>query len=461
MKLVAVTACPTGIAHTYMAAEKLRMAAEELGVELKVETRGSAGIADELTEEDIRLADAVILAVSVSVDKSRFAGKIVVEAPIAEAIRRPAVLIRQAEAMARANQDSAVPQDEAAAELSNSGRDDAPKTEADQPAGGGASEWLKPVMTGMSYVIPFLMIGGIFTFLHARWNIPVFEAIGDAAWTLAVPVFTGFVAYSVADRPGIAAGATAGLVLALKHPGAGLLGGLAGGLLAGYAAKALKAVKLPGQLSGLMPVFFVPLISSLAAGYAMLAVLGAPLAKAQDVISSGMQGMPLAARLALGMLIGAMLAYDLGGPVNKIAYFFGLMMMAGGVFEPQAASMAAGMVPSLAVALAALAAPQKYSDKERKAGKSAWLYGISYVAEGALPFLSRDPKKVKAALVIGGATAGGLSMAFGLTLPAPHGGLFVLPFVSSPPLFLAAVAAGMLAGAVTLNLLKREAARSR
>lgn len=483
-KLVAVTACPTGIAHTYMAADALKYAAEELGYDLKVETQGSSGN-EKLTQADIDAADAVIFAVSVNVrERNRFAGKPFVESPVKRGIDEPKEMI--AEALAEAEN----PNGARVAAAASSAEDSAGATE-----GAWGSRIYKAVMTGISYMIPFVAAGGILVALGF-----VFEAItmpnlgdvntkailesatlfnlGDVHWTLylgavlqtiggfglslMVPALAAYIAYGLAQRPGIAPGFIAGSVALAVN--AGFLGGIVGGILAGLIAYALGTLKLPRWLGSMMPVVVTPLVTSLVAGLLMYLLLGAPLAWVMTTLQDWLTSMSGGSALVLGLILGAMMASDLGGPINKAAYLFATAGLSSGATvnqEIMAAVIISGMVPPLAMALATTLRPKLFNENERENGKAAWLLGASFISEGAIPFASADPARVIPSTIVGGALAGAISMGAHVASPAPHGGIWIIGLAQNPLMFLVAVVAGTVVSALVYVVLKSVGARSK
>lgn len=483
-KLVAVTACPTGIAHTYMAADALKYAAEELGYDLKVETQGSSGN-ETLSQADIDAADAVIFAVSVNVrDRNRFAGKPFVESPVKRGIDEPKEMI--AEALAEA-------------ENPNGARVAASASTSDDSAGASEGAWgsriYKAVMTGISYMIPFVAAGGILVALGF-----VFEAItmpnlgdvdtkailgsatlfnlGDVHWTLylgavlqtiggfglslMVPALAAYIAYGLAQRPGIAPGFIAGSVALAVN--AGFLGGIVGGILAGLIAYALGTLKLPRWLGSMMPVVVTPLVTSLVTGLVMYLLLGAPLAWVMTTLQDWLTSMSGGSALVLGLILGAMMASDLGGPINKAAYLFATAGLSSGATvnqEIMAAVIISGMVPPLAMALAATLRPKLFNENERENGKAAWLLGTSFISEGAIPFASADPARVIPSTIVGGALAGAISMSAHVASPAPHGGIWIIGLAQNPLMFFVAVLAGTVVSALVYVVLKSVGARSK
>ena len=483
-KIVAVTACPTGIAHTYMAADALKYAAEELGYDLKVETQGSSGN-EKLTQADIDAADAVIFAVSVNVrERNRFAGKPFVESPVKRGIDEPKEMI--AEALAEAEN----PNGARVAAAASSGEDSAGATE-----GAWGSRIYKAVMTGISYMIPFVAAGGILValgFVFEAITVPnlgevntkaILESatlfnLGDVHWTLylgavlqtiggfglslMVPALAAYIAYGLAQRPGIAPGFIAGSVALAVN--AGFLGGIVGGILAGLIAYALGTLKLPRWLGSMMPVVITPLVTSLVAGLAMYLLLGAPLAWVMTTLQDWLTSMSGGSALLLGLILGAMMASDLGGPINKAAYLFATAGLSSGATvnqEIMAAVIISGMVPPLAMALATTLRPKLFNENERENGKAAWLLGASFISEGAIPFASADPARVIPSTIVGGAIAGAISMGAHVASPAPHGGIWIIGLAQNPLMFLAAVVAGTVVSALVYVVLKSVGARSK
>ncbi|MGW4525336.1 PTS fructose transporter subunit IIC [Amycolatopsis sp. NPDC004378] len=462
MKFVAITACPTGIAHTYMAAESLEQTAQANGDTIVVETQGSAG-SEPLSAEDIASADAVIFAADLTVQgRERFAGKPIVEAPVKAAINDAAGLFERAKAAARE------PVAPAAPELTS-------KVGANDNAGTKVRQWL---MTGVSYLIPFVAAGGLLIALSfalggykivdapkvtqhfdsgsvAGWAALMFQ-IGSAAFDFLVPVLAGFIAFAMADRPAIAPGFVGGAIAVTV--GAGFLGGLVAGLLAGGVVMALKKIQVPKAMRGIMPVVVYPLLGSIVVGVLMYVVVGKPIAAATSGLTHWLNSLSGVSAVLLGALLGLMMAFDMGGPVNKAAYAFavgGLTTGATASLQIMAAVMAAGMVPPLALALASTVRKKLFTEAERENGRAAWLLGASFITEGAIPFAAADPFRVIPSIMLGSAVTGALSMAFGATLRAPHGGIFVLPLIGSPLLFLLALVAGTAVASVSVILLKQ------
>jgi PTS system fructose-specific IIC component len=466
MKFVAITACPTGIAHTYMAAESLEQTAKANGDTIVVETQGSAG-SEPLSAEEIASADAVIFAADLAVQgRERFAGKPIIEAPVKAAINDAAGLFERAKAAAREPVAAGAPA--ATPELTS-------KVGANDGFGTRLRQWL---MTGVSYLIPFVAAGGLLIALSfalggyqivdapkvtehfdagsvAGWAALMFQ-IGSAAFDFLVPVLAGFIAFAMADRPAIAPGFVGGAIAVTV--GAGFLGGLVAGLLAGGVVMALKRIQVPKAMRGIMPVVVYPLLGSIVVGVLMYVVVGKPVAAATTGLTNWLNGLSGASALLLGAVLGLMMAFDMGGPVNKAAYAFavgGLTTGATASLQIMSAVMAAGMVPPLALALASTVRKKLFTEAERENGRAAWLLGASFITEGAIPFAAADPFRVIPSIMLGSAVTGSLSMAFGATLRAPHGGIFVLPLIGSPLLFLVALLAGTAVAAGSVILLKQ------
>ncbi|WP_411761568.1 PTS fructose transporter subunit IIABC [Streptomyces tunisiensis] len=456
-RIVAVTSCPTGIAHTYMAAESLENAGRETGVEIVVETQGSAGFT-RLDPAVIAAADGVILAHDVPVrEKQRFAGKPTVDTGVKAAINRPADLIGEVRDKAARGETTEAAQ-AGSAPVERAGTDD-------EGYGTRLRRWL---MSGVSYMVPFVAAGGLLIALGfaiggyeineapsvmdhfvwtqaASWGALLFQ-IGGVAFGFLVPVLAGYIAYGMADRPGLVPGFVGGAISLTIN--AGFLGGLAAGLIAGGVVLAIQKVNIPAALRGIMPVVVIPLISSAVVGFLMFVVIGKPIAEAQKGMTDWLSGLTGANAVLLGALLGLMMCFDLGGPVNKVAYTFATAGIAvanpsDSAMKVMAAVMAAGMVPPLAMALATTVRGRLFNRAERENGKAAWVLGASFISEGAIPFAAADPLRVIPASMAGGAVTGALSMAFGATLRAPHGGIFVVPLIGNPLLYLVAIAAGV------------------
>ena len=502
MKFVGVTSCPTGIAHTYMAAEGLEQAARAAGHEIEVETQGSAGL-EPISPETIAAADAVIFAVGVPVrDRGRFAGKPLVEADVKKAISDGPGLIAQAVAAveeAQANPE-AFAESQAAKPAGSRGGGLVSKVDSSAPVGTRIRQWL---MTGVSYMIPFVAAGGILialgfmvaqlaggkegaivvTKLYAltgppdpnpthiinivtdfnpadgmHWAALLF-LVGAASFSFLVPILSGFIAFAIADRPGLAPGIVGGFIASTI--GAGFLGGIATGLIGGFVALWISRWKVPKGVRGVMPVVVIPLLSVLITGAALILILGHPLKALTDGLASWLHGLSGTNLIVLGVILGLMMAFDMGGPVNKTAYTFATTGLAAAAtaagstnLKVMAAVMAAGMTPPLGLALATTVRRRLFSEAERENGQAAWLLGASFITEGAIPFAAADPLRVIPSCMLGSAFTGGLVMAFGNTLRAPHGGIWVTPLISSPLLYLLAIAIGMVITAAAVIALK-------
>ncbi|MGM0854487.1 MAG: PTS fructose transporter subunit IIABC [Bacillota bacterium] len=454
-KVLAVTACPTGIAHTYMAADALKAKAKEIGVNLKVETNGSGGAKNVLTSEEIENAVAIIVAADTKVEMNRFKGKPVMEVPVAEAIRRPEELLNMA-----MKQEAPL----------YKGREQSGETQAG-PEKKQKTGFYKHLMNGVSNMLPFVVGGGIliaisflFGIQSANPDSPEYNEFaamlmkigGDNAFYLMVPVLAGFIAMSIADRPGFAPGMVGGLIAATGQ--SGFLGGIIAGFLAGYVVLGIKRLtnNFPPSLEGIKPVLIYPLLGIFITGFIMLQFLVEPLSAVNTGIQNWLDGLGTGNLILLGLVLGGMMAVDMGGPINKAAFTFGIAMIEGGNLAPHAAIMAGGMVPPLGLALATTFFKKKFNDNERKAGIAAYFMGASFITEGAIPFAAADPFRVIPSIVTGSAVAGALAMFFGIGLPAPHGGLFVFPVVEGNPfLYLLAVLIGSVITAVMVGLLKK------
>lgn len=472
MKLIAVTSCPTGIAHTYMAAEAIEQAAKAAGHEIHVETQGSAGI-EPVSPEAIAAADAVIFAADVEVrDKHRFAGKPLITGTVKDGINRAADLVARAEAAANDGGAATTSAAEPALATKNEGGS----------FGANLRGWL---MTGVSYMIPFVAAGGLLIALAfligggevvnkvngGTFNGVDYEAIADptkilaeagiagllfklgaTAFGMLIPILAGFIAFAIADRPGIAPGVVAGLLASAV--GAGFLGGLVGGLIAGAAAYYLGKIVVPNAVRGMMPVLIIPLLATFIAGFAMLQLVGPPMADLNTALTDWLSGLDGTSKVVLGLILGGMMAVDLGGPVNKVAYTFGVAGLTTGNYEPMAAVMVAGMTPPLAMALATVVRPKLFNEAERKAGESAWLLGGSFITEGTIPFAAADPLRVLPSVIVGSAAAGALSMALDVSSKAPHGGIWVTGLIGNPLGYIAAILLGTLVSAAAVIVLK-------
>ncbi|BCD88406.1 PTS fructose transporter subunit IIBC [Pseudomonas solani] len=448
-RLVAVTACPTGVAHTFMAAEALKQAAARLGMELQVETQGSVGARDPLPAEAIAAADVVLLATDIEVDTARFAGKRVYRCSTGVALKQSEATLRKALADAQVQQ---------------AGKPGSPQAEGQ----GEAKGVYKHLLTGVSFMLPMVVAGGLLIALSFVFGIEAFKEQGtlaaalmqiggDTAFKLMVPLLAGYIAYSIADRPGLAPGMIGGLLAATL--GAGFIGGIIAGFLAGYSAKAISRwVRLPQSLEALKPILIIPLLASLITGLVMIYVVGKPVAGMLAALTQFLDGMGSTNAILLGVLLGGMMCVDLGGPINKAAYAFSVGLLASHSYAPMAATMAAGMVPPIGLGIACLLARRKFAQSEREAGKAALVLGLCFISEGAIPFAAKDPLRVIPASIAGGALTGALSMYFGCKLMAPHGGLFVMLIpnaINHVLAYLLAIVAGSLVTGLLYAALKR------
>lgn len=463
--IVAVTACPTGIAHTYMAAEAIEKKAKELGYQVKVETRGSAGAKNVLTDDEIAKATGVIVACDTNVPTDRFDGKKVIECQVSDGINKTEELVKRIAAG-----DAPV--------FKASG-----KKEASHSSIGGKEsighQIYKHLMNGVSHMLPFVVGGGILiaiAFLIDGFSVDLnslpadqranfgtitqgaalFKGIGGTAFGFMLPILAGFIAMSIADRPGLAVGFVGGSIAA--NGTSGFLGALVAGFVAGYIVNLLKKIfsKLPESLDGVKPVLLYPLLGIFLVGIIMQFVVEPPIGALNIAINNGLNGLNGASAVVLGVLLGGMMAIDMGGPVNKAAYVFGTASIAAGNYNIMAAVMIGGMVPPIAIALATIFFKNKFTAEERKAGPTNFIMGLSFITEGAIPFAASDPLHVLPACAVGSAVAGGLSMAFGCTLMAPHGGIFVVPTIGNPLMYLVALVIGSFIACGLLGLLKKK-----
>ena len=463
--IVAVTACPSGIAHTYMAAEAIEKKAKELGYQVKVETRGSAGAKNVLTDDEIAKATGVIVACDTNVPTDRFDGKKVIECQVSDGINKTEELVKRIAAG-----DAPV--------FKASG-----KKEASHSSVGGKEsighQIYKHLMNGVSHMLPFVVGGGILiaiAFLIDGFSVDLnslpadqranfgtitqgaalFKGIGGTAFGFMLPILAGFIAMSIADRPGLAVGFVGGSIAA--NGTSGFLGALVAGFVAGYIVNLLKKIfsKLPESLDGVKPVLLYPLLGIFLVGIIMQFVVEPPIGALNIAINNGLNGLNGASAVVLGVLLGGMMAIDMGGPVNKAAYVFGTASIAAGNYNIMAAVMIGGMVPPIAIALATIFFKNKFTAEERKAGPTNFIMGLSFITEGAIPFAASDPLHVLPACAVGSAVAGGLSMAFGCTLMAPHGGIFVVPTIGNPLMYLVALVIGSFIACGLLGLLKKK-----
>ncbi|PHB15407.1 PTS fructose transporter subunit IIC [Bacillus pseudomycoides] len=446
--VLAVTACPTGIAHTYMAADSLKAKAAELGIAIKVETNGSTGVKNGLTKEDIERATAIIVAADKQVEMNRFAGKHVIQVAVADGIRKSDQLINRA-----VNQE---------APIFKGIKENRKVEEPEKEKGFGI---YKHLMNGVSNMLPFVVGGGIlialaFFFGGIDTKGPIAETLmsigGKGAFQFLVPILAGFIASSIADRPGFMPGIVGGFLAAQAN--AGFLGGLIAGFLAGYIVLGLKKVLagLPAQLEGIKPVLLYPVLGLLLTGVLMLKVVNPPVVALNEALTSWLNGLGGANAILLGLILGGMMAIDMGGPINKAAFTFGIAAIEAGNFGVHSAVMAGGMVPPLAVALATTLFKAKFTEAERKSGFTNYIMGASFITEGAIPFAAADPIRVIVSCVVGSSLAGALSMLFGITLPAPHGGIFVILLVNKPVLYILSILIGSIVSALMLGIWKKK-----
>ncbi|MCL6703888.1 PTS fructose-like transporter subunit IIB [Pseudomonas sp. T1.Ur] len=447
-RLVAITACPTGVAHTFMAAEALQQAAARLGYDLKIETQGSVGARNPLGPEAIAEADVVLLATDIEVATERFAGKKIYRCGTGIALKQAEATLKKA--LAEGVQESA-------ASGASTG-----------PAKAEKSGVYKHLLTGVSFMLPMVVAGGLMIALSFVFGIEAFKEPGtlaaalmqiggETAFKLMVPLLAGYIAYSIADRPGLAPGMIGGMLASTL--GAGFIGGIIAGFLAGYAAKAInRYARLPQSLEALKPILIIPLLASLFTGLVMIYIVGKPVAGMLEGLTHFLDSMGTTNAILLGVLLGAMMCVDLGGPINKAAYAFSVGLLASQSYAPMAATMAAGMVPPIGLGIATFLARRKFAQTEREAGKAALVLGLCFISEGAIPFAAKDPLRVIPASIAGGALTGALSMYFGCKLMAPHGGLFVMLIpnaINHALLYLLAIVAGALLTGVAYALLKR------
>ena len=455
-RVLAVTACPTGIAHTFMAAESLENKAKDMGISIKVETNGSGGAKNVLTKEEIENAECIIVAADKKVDMARFEGKRVIQTKVANGIHKAEELLNKATSGNAPVYHHAGGSDESAdsGEKESVGR-----------------QIYKHLMNGVSHMLPFVIGGGILialAFLFDDYSIDpanfgmntpfaaFLKTTGGAAFGFMLPVLAGYIAMSIGDRPALAVGFVGGMLA--NEGGSGFLGALAAGFIAGYLMLGLKKLfsKLPQSLEGLKPVLLYPFLGILLIGAIIVFIINPPVGALNNGITNLLNSMGSSSKVLLGAVLGGMMAIDMGGPFNKAAYVFGTASLATGQFDIMAAVMAGGMVPPLAIALCTTFFKNKFTARERQSGITNYVMGLSFITEGAIPFAAADPLKVIPACVIGSATAGALSMAFGCGLRAPHGGVFVTPIVSNPLMYLAAVAIGAVVGMIVLAALKKK-----
>lgn len=450
--IVAVTACPTGVAHTFMSAEAIENYAKAQGWNVRVETRGQVGAGNPITPEEVAAADLVFVAADIDVPLDKFKGKLMYRTSTGLALKKTAQEFEKAFKEAKVLEGAVT---SVAAEI---------KTEEKKGV-------YKHLMTGVSHMLPLVVAGGLLIAVSFMFGIEAFkdETIagglpkalmdigGGAAFHLMIAVFAGYVAFSIADRPGLAVGLIGGMLATTA--GAGILGGIVAGFLAGYVVQFLNnIIKLPPSFTSLKPILILPLFGAAIVGLLMIYLINPPVKALMDALVDWLNTMGQTNAMILGLILGAMMCVDMGGPVNKAAYTFGVGLIASQQYVPMAAVMAAGMVPPIGMAIATLLARSKFNANQRDAGKASFVLGLCFISEGALPFVAADPIRVIISSVLGGATAGAISMGLGITLQAPHGGLFVIPFVSQPLMYLGAIALGSVVTGVIYSVIKQKAA---
>lgn len=454
-EILAVTACPTGIAHTYMAAESLENKASEMGISIKVETNGSGGAKNVLTKKEIEEAECIIIAADKNVDMGRFDGKKVIQTKVSNGIHKAEELLKRAK-----SGDVPVYNHKEARVI---------KSEYEEEEGIGRAIY-KHLMNGVSHMLPFVIGGGILialAFLFDDYSIDpanfgsntplaaFFKNVGGTAFGFMLPILAGYIAMSIADRPALAVGFVGGMLA--NNGGSGFLGALLAGFIAGYLVLGIKKLfsSLPNSLEGLKPVLIYPLFGILLIGVIITFVINPPVSALNTGISNTLNNMGEGSKILLGAVLGGMMAFDMGGPLNKAAYVFGTASLASGQYEIMAAVMIGGMVPPIAIALCTTFFKKKFTKKERQSGLTNYIMGLSFITEGAIPFAAADPLRVIPACIIGSAVSGALSMAFGCSLRAPHGGIFVLPVISNPLRYFAALLIGSVVGMIVLAVLKK------
>ncbi|SFQ25915.1 PTS fructose transporter subunit IIC [Salibacterium halotolerans] len=467
MKLVGITSCPNGIAHTYMAAEGLNKAAQEKGMDIKVETQGSIGVENELTEEDIEEADGVVIAADKSVEKSRFEGKPVLETDSSEAINNAGALLARFEAGEVETYGAKTGREKANEKIEE---EKSKKKKKQNPL-------YRHLMNGVSYMIPFVVVGGLLIAISLSlggepsadglaipegsfWN--SINQMGNTAFSLMVPILAGFIAMSIADRPGLAPGMIGGFIandgsFYGSEAGAGFIGGIIAGFLAGYIAKWIKEVKVPEIIQPIMPILIIPILASLAVGLIFIYVLGAPIAGLMEALTNGLEGMEGGSRILLGLILGAMISFDMGGPFNKVAFLFGAALITQGQPEVMGAIAAAICTPPLGMGLASLIFKRKFKSDEQEAGKAAVAMGLVGITEGAIPLAAADPFRVIPSIMAGGMSAGAIAMMGNVADHVPHGGPIVAVFgaIDNVLMFFVAIIVGTIVTALLANILKK------
>ena len=452
-KILAVTACPTGIAHTFMAAESLENAAKKQGTTIKVETNGSGGIKNGLTKQEIQEADCIIIAADKKVEMNRFNGKKLIQTKVANGIHKADELITRA-----LNENVPIYSD---SDISDDNQD-----EKESPI----RKIYKHLMNGVSHMLPFVIGGGILialAFLFDDYSIDpsnfgkntyfasLLKTIGDTAFGFMLPILAGYIAMSIGDRPALAVGFVGGMLA--NSGGSGFLGALLAGFIAGYLILALKKIfdLLPKTLEGIKPVLLYPLFGILLIGCVITFIVNPPVSYINDSLTNLLNSMGSTSKILLGIVLGGMMAFDMGGPLNKAAYVFGTASIASGQFDIMAAVMVGGMVPPLSIALCSTFFKNRFTKRERQSGLTNYIMGLSFITEGAIPFAAADPLRVIPSCIVGSATAGALSMAFNATLRAPHGGIFVFPVVGNTLGYIVALITGSIVGMIILAILKK------
>lgn len=449
MKIVAIANCPNGMAHTYMAAEALEKAAKEQGVCIKVETQGAIGVENILTAEEIQTADCVLLATGVATDKKRFVGKRILDWPVANIIQEAGQAVQAA-----IDGEGIVYQPVKADPSGITGNGKS----------GTFSVLMQHLMTGISYMVPIVAAGGLLIAISFLWGIDQAEgsigallnAFGGDILSFMVPVLAAGIAYSIGSKPAITPGLFIGYYSA-NVTSSGFLGAIIGGLIVGYLVNALKKIRMPRALQGIHAVLFIPILTIALVGLLFNYVIGTPIAALMGALETMLTGMSTTSMVLLGVVMGLMTAFDMGGPCDKVAYSVAVALLADGITAPMAANMAAGMSPALGLALASVLFKNKFTNDEREAGKVAWALGACFITEGAIPFAAADPLRILPATMLGSAVTGGLSMLFGCTLNAPHGGVFaiIIPgVVNKPFLYIVSILCGMVVTALTVGITK-------
>ncbi|MFD1442020.1 PTS fructose transporter subunit IIABC [Lacticaseibacillus hegangensis] len=469
--LIGITACNTGIAHTFMAATALQNEAKKRGMRAKIQTNGATGIENKLTPDDGAKADAIVIAHDIKVDTSAFAGRPYIDVPIKDAIDNPASVVSQAlqktAAGGGASTSSASKGNSVEAAMGKKEKD----TDDLSPIGKFGRAFYTHIMSGVSYMIPFVVVGGIFIAISFMFGIyasdpksPDYnvwagffnEVGGNAAFKLYVPILAGFISWSIADKPGLAPGMIGGMMAV--NGGSGFLGGMVAGFLAGYVTRVIVKYtrNVPHSYQGIMAVLVIPLLATFVVGFVMFFIINTPFSKLIEILTNWLKSMNGANAALMGGILAGMMASDMGGPINKTASAFGLAMFASKIYAPSAALMVGGMVPPLGIALATVLFRNKFTNQEREAGKANWVLGASFITEGAIPFAAGDPLRVIPANIIGGAVGGALCMASGITLQAPHGGIFVIPIACNKPLlYIGCILLGTVITALVLGFTKR------